>query len=102
MGKIGCSACGVCCELYGHTVTASEDDFGRWRAEGRGDVAAWAATPAEEREEGCPFLVRTDAGGGVCSIHETKPEMCRAYPTALHGGWCVMRAKHTPAGSEGR
>lgn len=99
MSGQGCNACGVCCELYGHTVTSSEEDLDRWRAEGREEILTWALTPPEERLDGCPFLERDDAGEGICGIHTTKPKMCRAYPTEIHGGWCVMRVKHEPRGS---
>lgn len=102
MSETGCHACGVCCELFGHTVTATENDFNRWLAEDRREITSWAATPVEERQEGCPFLERDEGGEGSCSIHDTKPEMCRAYPTELHGGWCVMKVKHETRRSGGK
>lgn len=90
----GCKVCGVCCELYGPTVKASGEDIARWRREGRDDIIAWLSTDGDNRPDGCPFLASGDSGKRFCSVQATKPQMCRAYPTKAHGGWCVMRAKH--------
>ena len=40
-------------------------------------------------EDVCPFLHRSDAGSALCEIHDTKPDMCRDYPTLAHGHRCL-------------
>lgn len=93
----GCRACGVCCEVYAGTLTASPADLERWRAEGRADLLAlvgeggaiWVDPATGQRPERCPFLRRTGPEAALCGIHSTKPELCRAYPTAAHRHRCV-------------
>ncbi|HSH69844.1 MAG TPA: YkgJ family cysteine cluster protein [Deferrisomatales bacterium] len=97
----GCRACGVCCDLYGHTLRAGADDLERWRLQGRNDVLCrvgpggelWWAADGSARLDHCPFFSWRGADGGACSVHDTKPAECRAYPTALHGHRCVMGAQ---------
>lgn len=92
-----CLACGICCELYGGTLAAAPDDLERWRAEGRDDLLGhvspegelWIDPATGRRLEGCPFLVKRDQESSVCGIHETKPRICREYPTPVHAFRCV-------------
>lgn len=92
-----CRACGVCCDLYGHTLRAAADDLLRWQAQGRSDLlrwvgpdgALWWAEDGAARLDHCPFFFWHNAGG-VCGVHDTKPAECRGYPTRLHGFRCVM------------
>lgn len=98
-----CLSCGVCCEMYGHTIHACAEDLERWRREGRDDLLARVGPDGEvgvdpatgERPEGCLYLVRRGTYAAHCGIHETKPLMCREYPTAAHGFRCV-RGVHFP------
>ena len=93
----GCRACGICCELYGHTLKASGEDIERWTVEGRLDLLGrvgpegmlWLDPATGERLEPCPFLVRRGADSAICEIHPTKPRICRDYPTPAHGNRCV-------------
>ena len=97
----GCRGCGVCCDLYGHTLHADPDDLERWRLQGRDDVLRrvgqggelWWAEDGSARQDHCPFFSWVGAEGGACAVHATKPAECRAYPTELHGSRCVMGAE---------
>ncbi|MEW6489483.1 MAG: YkgJ family cysteine cluster protein [Thermodesulfobacteriota bacterium] len=92
-----CRACGMCCEEFGDTLAAEEADLARWRAEGRRDLLArvgeggalWIDPETGRALDHCPFLARTGAGASLCSIHETKPAMCGAYPDDAHGFHCA-------------
>lgn len=98
-GQPACLACGVCCDLWGGHLRATPRDLARWRAEGRKELLArvgrrdeiWVDPASGERLELCPFLVRTGFETAHCAIHQTKPELCRAYPTRVHGDRCVRR-----------
>lgn len=95
--QIACRACGACCELFGGHLRAAKTDLARWRAEGRQDLLArvnrlgwlWVDPHSGEALTRCPFLVRTAPEAAHCAIHDTKPEMCRAYPTLAHGRRCA-------------
>ena len=97
----GCLACGICCELYGHELRATGDDLERWNREGRADLLVrvapdgrlWCDPQTGEILEDCPFLVRLGPDSARCRIHETKPELCRRYPTEVHGRRCVRGVK---------
>lgn len=95
-----CTRCGKCCTnaSYMLSLFATADDVARWRREGRDDILRYAAVlgprgsadlwidPASGKElPRCPFLKRPRAGGGKysCSIHQTRPDVCRGYPYAI-------------------
>jgi len=95
--RSGCRACGICCEMYGHDLRAVAKDRERWRAEGRLDLLGfvgeggvlWQDRVTGERLPDCPFLQRTGPEAARCRIHHTKPEVCRRYPTPVHGSRCL-------------
>lgn len=97
----GCRACGVCCEVFADALSASGQDLLRWRAQGRLDLLArvgagrelWVDPSNGERESTCPFLGRTGPDGALCAIHDTKPDLCRRYPTPAHGSRCLLGAR---------
>ncbi len=92
-----CLRCGICCDLFGHTISATGRDLQRWRAAGREDLIAmagedgtlWIGPATGERLDHCPWVRRGEDLCAVCSIHELKPEICRGYPTELHKRRCV-------------
>ncbi len=94
----GCRRCGICCELYGGSLKAYASDIARWKTEGRADILKrageggelWIDPKTGEKDESCPFLVKSGQEGLICSINDTKPHMCRAYPTRAHMERCVM------------
>jgi Fe-S-cluster containining protein len=83
--------------LYGNTLAVSPEDLVRWRAEGRADLLErvspegelWIDPASSERMDRCPFLEKRDPHHSTCGIHETKPQICREYPTPVHAFRCV-------------
>lgn len=92
-----CACCGSCCEAFGGHLTASHQDLQRWRQQGRDDLLArvnrlgwiWINPQSGRPETRCPFIVRTGASTSLCGINDTKPAICRDYPTLAHGHRCV-------------
>lgn len=93
----GCRACGACCEHYGGVLAATAADLDRWRTQGRCDLLSrvgadgtiWLDPVSGEHLLRCPFLDRLDPRAAHCTIHDTKPAICRAYPTEVHGFRCL-------------
>ncbi|OIQ63228.1 flagellin N-methylase [mine drainage metagenome] len=96
----GCTRCGKCCTnaSYMLTLFATPNDILRWRREGRSDILRYAPVfqeigsadlwidPVSGNElSRCPFLKRSRGAGGkyLCSIHETRPDVCRGYPYSM-------------------
>lgn len=98
----GCRGCGTCCELFGGHLRACRTDLDRWRAEGRDDLLRrtsplgrlWLDPATGRTVARCPFLARDGPDAARCAIHETKPEICRAYPTLAHGRRCARGILH--------
>lgn len=96
-GQRGCRACGRCCELFGGHLRASRSDLERWQRLGRADLLGrvnrlgwiWIDPQTGRQSEQCPFLQPTGPQTAGCTIHEIKPDMCRAYPTLAHSRRCV-------------
>ena len=95
--KSGCRACGCCCEAFGGFLRASKSDLERWEELGRDDLLAhagqtgwlWLDPETGQRLPRCPYLLRNNEDQALCSIHEIKPDICRAYPTEAIGRRCV-------------
>jgi Fe-S-cluster containining protein len=77
-----CASCHPdrCCTRF---LWVSREDVERWKAEGRGDILAHIRERVLEGRtifevispgKGCVFLKE-----GWCSIHETKPIVCRSF-----------------------
>ena len=92
-----CTQCGRCClnQNYMNTLQASGDDVKRWRRQGRIDILLHAEVigPAHNpfadlwfKMDGsevkrCPFVRKVrDQDRYLCTIYETRPEVCRGYP----------------------
>jgi uncharacterized protein len=92
-----CLCCGECCESFGGHLNASRTDLERWRQTGREDLISrvnrlgwiWINPQTGEQEERCPFITRTGPETAICGIQDTKPDMCRDYPTLAHGRHCL-------------
>ena len=92
-----CLCCGDCCESFGSHLHASEHDRERWQREGRDDLLArvnrlgwiWVDADTKETLDRCPFILETADGLKICAIQETKPDICRDYPTLAHGKRCL-------------
>lgn len=95
--EIRCLCCGECCEDFGGHLHASTSDLERWRREGRDDLLArvnrldwiWVDPETKGLLERCPFIVKVSEQKSICGIQETKPDICRAYPTIAHGKRCL-------------
>jgi Fe-S-cluster containining protein len=92
----GCACCGRCCESFGGHLNASPHDLARWRREGRDDLLhrvnrlgwIWIDPATGRLEDQCPFLHQNGEQRRICAINDTKPDMCRDYPTMAHGFRC--------------
>jgi Fe-S-cluster containining protein len=93
-----CKQCGKCCRE--HTIYLTEEDYYRWLLEEREDILEWVdpiyldedndiaiydfpidPETGEEVEGACPFLKRLQGQNiYICRIHDTKPEICVAFP----------------------
>lgn len=95
--EVHCLCCGECCESFGGHLHASEHDLQRWRGEGRGDLLSrvnhlgwiWVDPETKALLEICPFITRISDRQSICGIQETKPDICRDYPTLAHGKRCL-------------
>jgi Fe-S-cluster containining protein len=95
--KKGCLGCGKCCENFGGHLHASAQDLIRWREQGRDDLLSrvnrlgwiWVDPQTKQLIDPCPFLERIAPDRQICSINDTKPDICRAYPTLAHGHRCL-------------
>jgi len=92
-----CLCCGDCCAEFGWHLNASRTDQERWRSEGRTDLLdrvnrlgwIWVDPQTKQSGQACPFLERTGPRNACCSIYETRPAICRDYPTLAHGRRCL-------------
>jgi uncharacterized protein len=85
-----CMRCGKCC-LTDLIAYVTEEDKKRWTREGRADIlhilekehGVWAGDRLVSQDDGhllqgCPFFT-CDGTLGICTIHETRPRVCRDY-----------------------
>lgn len=92
-----CLCCGRCCDSFGGHLNASAQDLARWKQEGREDLLSrvnrlgwiWVDPETKQMLDPCPFLQQIDEQRKGCSINDTKPDICRAYPTLAHGNRCL-------------
>ncbi len=93
----GCASCGECCIRFSGVLMVCDSDVARWKAQGREDLLErigpagkiWYSPAGKTREKVCPFLKIEAPGHVLCSIHETKPFICKAYPGAYQGFRCA-------------
>ncbi len=89
-----CTMCGACCKgAHRWGLLLVSGDYERWTNEGREDILQYVKQSAyglycaivwRDPKTGisldyCPFLVRLETGSYSCSIHETKPGVCRRF-----------------------
>lgn len=92
----GCLSCGICCEQFGGHLHASARDLQRWQEQGREDLLSrvnrlgwiWVDPETKHLLDPCPFLKTIAPDRKICSINDTKPDICRDYPTLAHGRRC--------------
>lgn len=111
--KPECLMCGHCCGPY-FALYVEEGDEKRWHEQGRQDILdrlqferdrvrwneqwPYDAVTGEVFEK-CHYLIRLPDGRAVCSIHNTKPDICRDYP-AGSSEICILHRKRKIAFSE--
>ena len=103
-----CTNCGNCCtnaDFMG-SLSATGEDVRRWRHEGRDDILRFAHVLGSPRDpwadlwvddrtgierNRCPF-VRNVPGTKryLCSIYETRPQVCRDYTAWAPGTICEI------------
>jgi len=103
-----CTNCGKCCTnpSFMGSLEATGDDVKRWRRQRRHDILRFAEImgPPEDpwadlwvdrnsgvERERCPF-VRKVLGQPryLCSIYETRPQVCRDYEPWAPGSICEV------------
>lgn len=95
--NVECACCGHCCDSFGGHLHASKNDLERWQVEGRDDLLekvnrlgwVWVDPQTKQLIDPCPFIKQIEPGRRVCSINNTKPDICRDYPTLAHGHRCL-------------
>ena len=93
----GCRLCGTCCRAFGGHLRVSKSDLKRWQEEEREDILdhvnrlgwLWVNPETGKLLPECPYITELEDKKVVCGIHDTKPEMCRAYPTLAHERRCA-------------
>ena len=105
MGDKPCSRCGRCCtkSSFMGSLTATAADIRRWRREDRREILAFVSQ-FDRRSGGdiwvhyetghefavCPFVEREDdTDRWICTIYETRPQVCRDYKAWAPGSVCV-------------
>lgn len=88
--EVPCKRCGNCCKTYLFAYVTDED-LKRWKSEKREDILhilenqapVWAGDRLISSRTGqalysCPFFI-WDGKLATCTIHETRPAVCRKY-----------------------
>jgi len=93
---VRCERCGVCCGPY-FTLYVEDEDIERWKKEGRDDIVErveweknnclWLGNKVYSLQTyremtRCYYLKFKSDGVAECTIHHTKPKICRRYQPA--------------------
>ncbi len=86
-----CCGCGECCRAPVVLITMPED-YERWIRQGRSDILQYASKPplqgygdlwmdikGSEWSSHCPFLKEVGHYKYICTIHNTKPKVCKEF-----------------------
>ena len=86
-----CSMCGECCRAPVILITKPAD-YMRWTSQGRSDILQYASVPPlkgygdlwlhidrSERSGYCPFIRKVSRNKYICTIHDTKPRVCKEF-----------------------
>jgi Fe-S-cluster containining protein len=127
-GMLECAQCGVCCKIFGDSISPTIENVYHWIENERTDIlehfsacgedGSWTkcsdllvcdlsgVVSIELRDpdsgklvSSCPFLVRVSKNRYLCSIHLSKPAMCDNYKPWLWGETYFRRCR-TIAGDE--
>ena len=111
VNKNNCIRCGKCCVKYSGTLMATDEDLKRWKEEGRYDILKhisngdlWFKFENGEEKEcsgRCMWLrKKKNKNEYYCRINDTKPQICREYPTQQHKGCCKNEKIKIPKSSK--
>jgi len=83
--------CGECCRAPVVLITKPED-YRRWTRQGRWDILRYASEPVlqgygdlwidikgSENSSYCPFIKKVRHDKYICTIHDTKPKVCKEF-----------------------
>ena len=93
-----CRMCGHCCRHLDYHKEVEATDVTRWQSQGRSDILEWVGITkgdngqpvyriwinpgTNQYAQTCPFIKRGPSNNQwVCAIQETKPHICRHYPS---------------------
>lgn len=107
--EFSCTCGGACCLCVIETLHMTEEDFERWREEGRTDILQeLGGISLLVRQDGgghgrqtvrknlfCPFL-RFEGRQARCDIQDTKPEPCYIYQCGERSSATRLRGELTP------
>jgi Fe-S-cluster containining protein len=103
-----CTNCGKCCTNpdFMRSLDATGDDVKRWRREGRQDILRFASVlgppdnPSADlwvddrtgiERNRCPFVRKVRGQNRyLCTIYETRPQVCRDYEPWAPGSICEV------------
>lgn len=117
-----CEQCGLCCRIFGSSITPTVMNLYSWIEQGRRDILMYfsavrdngvrvncadlhpedlgsvARVEMRDPDTGdyltvCPFLRRTGKELYLCGIHTVKPDMCRNYCPWIWGETYFGRCK---------
>ncbi|HTY14140.1 MAG TPA: YkgJ family cysteine cluster protein [Methanoregulaceae archaeon] len=123
-----CAQCGVCCKIFGDSISPTIENVYQWLENGRTDIlehfsacrgdGSWTkcsdlrtcdlseVVSIELRdpntgglESSCPFLMRVSRNRYLCAIHLAKPSMCDNYKPWIWGETYFRRCR-TITGNE--
>ena len=109
-----CEQCGLCCKIFGDSISPTAENLFFWIEEGRQDIlqyfsalkpdGTWVSCAdlrpdelddlvtvemrdpvSHEYLSACPFLHRVGRKKYLCRIHDVKPEMCCTYQPWIWG-----------------
>ena len=117
-----CDQCGLCCRIFGNSITPTVMNLYSWIEQGRTDILRHFSAAKEDgtrvncadlipedlgsvvliemrdpKTGGyptvCPFLQRINKEKYLCGIHQVKPEMCWNYQPWIWGETYFGRCK---------
>ena len=109
-----CEQCGLCCKIFGDSITPTAENLFGWIERGRHDIlryfsacksdGTWVNCSDIRPEDldnlvvvemrdpvtydylsACPFLQRRGKKRYICGIHDIKPDMCGTYQPWIWG-----------------
>ena len=121
-GTPECAQCGVCCKIFGDSISPTIENVYRWLEDGKIDIlehfsacmadGSWkkcsdlqacdlsgvVSIELRDPKTGgfvscCPFLRHVSKNRYLCGIHLSKPEMCDNYKPWIWGETYLRRCR---------